>query len=167
MKEESLKLGFRKILKKTFRLPNGVVSEYDIKHEGPAVCIFALTRDKYVVLAKQYRPGLEEVLFEMPGGGVDHGESCEDAAQRELREETGYTGDFEFIGTSYDCAYSTMIRYNFVCTNCHKVQEQNLDESEFIEVVKMSLNDFRKHLQSGKLTDIESGYLALDHLGFL
>jgi len=118
-------------------------------------------------LAKQFRPGPEKILLEMPGGTVDTGEDPEKAIKRELLEETGYTGDFKFIGASLDCAYSTMIRYNFVALGCHKIQEQKLEENEFIEVVEVSLNDFRKHLRKGELTDIESGYLGLDFLGML
>jgi transcriptional regulator of acetoin/glycerol metabolism len=60
-----------------------------------------------------------------------------------------------------------MVRYNFVAKNCHKIQEQKLEDNEFVEIVKMNLADFRKHLQSGELTDVESGYLCLDYLKLL
>lgn len=167
IKEEPLQAGFRKLLKKTFQLPDGKIQKFDIKHEGPAVCVLALTEDDNVILVKQYRPGMEKILHEMPGGVVDGCEKPEDAIKRELLEETGYTGDIQFVGTSHDCAYSTMFRYNFVATNCRKIEEQNLDELEFAEVVEMSLNDFREHLRSGELTDVESGYLGLDFLKLL
>ncbi len=167
IKEESFQAGFRKFLKKTFQLPNGKVQEFDIKHEGPAVCVLALTKNNNVILAKQYRPGMEKFLLEMPGGAVEEGENPEAAIKRELFEETGYTGDIKFVGTSYDCAYSTMLRYNYVATNCGKTGKQKLDELEFAEVVEMPLNDFRNHLRSGELTDVESGYLGLDYLKLL
>lgn len=48
-----------------------------------------------------------------------------------------------------------------------KDRRTKFDESEFIEIVKMSLSDFRKHLRSGELTDIESGYMGLDFLNLL
>ena len=167
IKEEPFRAGFRKLLKKTFQLPDGKIQDFDIKHEGPAVCVLALTKEKNVILVKQFRPGMEKVLLEMPGGAVDGGEEPLEAIKRELLEETGYTGDFQLAGTSYDCAYSTMFRYNFVATNCLKVANQNLDETEFAEVIEMSLADFRNHLQSGELTDVESGYLGLDYLRLL
>jgi ADP-ribose pyrophosphatase len=65
---------------------------------------------------KQYRPGPDEILLELPGGCISEEELPEIAARRELLEETGYSGDFQFVGTSFDCAYSTMIRYNFAAT---------------------------------------------------
>ncbi|MFA6422343.1 MAG: NUDIX hydrolase [Candidatus Buchananbacteria bacterium] len=167
IKEEPFNAGYRKLLKKTFQLPNGQVKDFDIKREGPAVCILALDEDKNVILTKQYRPGMEKILLEMPGGVVEKNEKPEEAVKRELLEETGYAGDIKFVGTSYDCAYSTMVRYNFVATGCQKIAEQNLDESEFIEVIKISLPDFRNHLRSGELTDVESGYMGLDFLNLL
>lgn len=76
-------------------------------------------------------------------------------------------GDFQFVSTSLDCAYSNLLGYNFVATNCKKIQEQKLDENEFIEVVEMPLEKFKEHLRSGELTDIKTGYLGLDLLGLL
>jgi len=162
--EEPFRAGFRKLLKKTFELPNGKIADFDIKQEGPAVCILALTKDQQVILAKQFRPGPEKILLEMPGGLIEANEKPQVAAQRELLEETGYSGKLQFVGESLDCAYSTMIRYNFVATDCTKVQEQKLDDSEFAEIIKMPLEDFKKHLRSGQLTDVESGYMGLDYL---
>jgi len=167
IKEELFRAGFRKLVKKTFQLPDNRVVDFDIKQEGPVVCILALTKDNKIVLAKQFRPGPEKVLLELPGGGVDTGETPEEAAKREFLEETGYTGDFQFVGTSLGDAYSTLIRHNFVATNCYRKQEQNLENNEFIEVVEMPLADFKDHLRGGQLTDITTGYLGLDYLKLL
>ncbi|MFA6307122.1 MAG: NUDIX hydrolase [Patescibacteria group bacterium] len=167
IKVEPYRAGFRKLLKKTFQLPDGRIVDFDIKDEGPAVCVLALTKDNKVVLARQFRPGPEKILLEMPGGVVEKGEEPEQAMRRELFEETGYAGELKFVGTSFDCAYSTMVRYNFVATDCRKIQEQKLEANEFADVVEMSLEDFRKHLRTGDLTDVESGYLGLDFLGRL
>ncbi len=167
LKEKPIKTGRRKVLRRTYQLPDHRVDEYDIKQEGPAVCILGLTDDRNIVLAKQFRPGPERILLELPGGAVECDESPKEAASREFLEETGYNGSLQLIGTSLDCAYSTMLRYNFVATRCRKVQEPQLDGNEFIEVVEMPLDDFRSHLRKGDLTDIESGYLGLDFLGLL
>ena len=164
IKEEPFKAGFRKIIKRTFQLPDNRIVSFDIKHERPAACVLALTEDNKVILTKQFRPGPERILLELPGGSVEAGETSEESIKREFLEETGYAGDFKFIGTSLDCAYSTVQRYNYVAINCRKIKKQNLDENEFIEVVEMPLDDFKKHLRSGELTDIETGYLGLDFL---
>ena len=97
IKEELFRAGFRKLVKKTFQLPDNRVVDFDIKQEGPVVCILALTKDNKIVLAKQFRPGPEKVLLELPGGSVDTGETPEEAAKREFLEETGYTGMIKLI----------------------------------------------------------------------
>lgn len=157
----------KKIEKVDFKLPDGKVSDFYIKKEGPAVGILALTKDQQVILVKQFRPGPKEILDELPGGYVDENETPKQAAERELLEETGYKGKVEFVTTAYDCAYSTMNRHCVVITDCEKVAEQNLDKTEFAEVILVSLEDFRVLLKSGKNTDIEVGYIGLDYLELL
>jgi len=165
--EESLKAGYRKYLKRIFLMPDGRTEVYDVKDEGKVCCVLALTKKNEVVIAKQYRPGPEKVLFELPGGLVDTGETPEEAIKRELLEETGYTGNIEFVGTSLRCAYSTGIRYHFIARDCEKIQEPQLEENEFIEVELMPIEEFRKHLSSGNLSDVATGYMGLEYLGLL
>lgn len=159
--------GYRKIILKSFVLPNGQNKDFEIYKEGQAVCVVALTPDNKVVLTKQFRPGPEKVLIELPGGAVDAGETPEQAIKRELLEETGYAGDFQFVQIILDDAYSTRIRQVFVATDCKKIKDQHLDDSEFIEIIEMPLVEFRELLRSGQLTDIEVGYLGLDFLKLL
>lgn len=157
----------RKIEKVMYKMPDGKESDFYLKKEGPAIGILALTKDQQVILVKQFRPGPNEILNELPGGYVDANETPERAAERELLEETGYKGNAKLVATAYDCAYSTMNRYCVVVSNCEKIAEQNLEKNEFAEVVLMSLSEFRELLKSGKNTDIEVGYMGLDYLGLL
>jgi 8-oxo-dGTP pyrophosphatase MutT (NUDIX family) len=75
-------------------LPNGtVIPEYWINEYAPWVNVVALTEDDQVVLIRQYRHGIEKVHYELPAGTTDPEDtSLEEAARRELREETGYGG---------------------------------------------------------------------------
>lgn len=152
---------------KIFELPDGKIVDFDIKDEGQSVCVLALTEDNNVILARQFRPGPEKVLLELPGGGKEPDESAIEAIQRELLEETGYTGEFTFVGTNFVCAYSTGKKYNFVATHCQKVQASKGDDTEFIVSVEMPLEEFKIHLRSGELTDVATGFLGLAHLGLL
>lgn len=165
--EHLVRDGYRKIISKTFIMPNGKEGKVEIKDEGRSVCVLALTKGNTVILAKQFRAGPEKILLELPGGGVMPDEDLEDAARRELLEETGYRGELQYVGSSLICAYSNRVSSCFVATNCHKLQEQKLDPTEFIEVVEMPLSEFRNHVRSGQLSDVGSAYQCLDFLKLL
>jgi len=64
-----------------------------------AVAVAALTKDNKMILTKQYRHPLRKVIYDLPAGGMKDGETPEQAALRELEEETGYTAEkLEWIG---------------------------------------------------------------------
>jgi len=164
--EEPYKAGYRKMFRRKYKMPDGRIEEYDIKAEGNCACILALTPNNEVILAKQFRPGPEKVLMELPGGGSsDNDENPEGAAKREFLEETGFSGDFHLVNKCWNCGYSDRVTYNFVATNCKKVQDQKLDETEFIEVVLLPLNEFKELLKTGELTDSKTAFYGLDYLG--
>jgi len=167
LSEEEIVVGHRKLLRRRFELPYGRIEEYEVQHVGQVVCVLALTPEDNVILVRQFRPGPNRILRELPGGGVLKGELPEDAAVRELSEETGYAGEMRFIGEILDDAYSTIGRHCFVATNCIKVREAHPDENEFLEVEEMPLMAFREFIKEGQFTDIEVAYLGLDNLGRL
>ncbi|MFA5962088.1 MAG: NUDIX hydrolase [Parcubacteria group bacterium] len=157
----------RKIEKVMFQFPDGTQSDYYIKKEGPTICILALTKNNEVILARQFRPGPNEILLELPGGGTESGEMPEQAIERELLEETGYRGKIQFVAEILDDAYSTMRRRCFVATDCEKMAEPKNTSSEICETILLTIPEFRKLLRAGQLTDIEVGYLGLDYLNLL
>ncbi len=150
-----------------FRLPDSSERDFYLKKEDTSVCVLALTKHQEVIMAKQFRPGPKKILLELPGGGIEKGETPEEAIRRELLEETGYAGNIKLVTQAYECGYSPMHRYCFVATDCKKVAEQKLDDGEFVEVALLSLREFRVLLRSGDMTDVEVGYLGLDYLGLL
>src|SRR5436190_24104363 len=103
--ERPLYDGYRPILGRTYRLPEGHEREFEIKLEAATAVVVALTEGDHVVLVREFRPGLEAELLELPGGVVDDGETPAEAAGRELLEETGYAGDLVEVGAMFDCAY--------------------------------------------------------------
>ena len=150
-----------------FELPDGSKADFYIKKEGPAACILALTSKNEVILVRQFRPGPNKILLELPGGFADPNEDPVTTAEREFLEETGYKGDVELVGSCLDDAYSTMERSCFIAKNCKKVAEPQHTASEQTEVVLLPLAKFRELLRKGDMTDIEVGYLGLDHLNLL
>ncbi|PSO44648.1 MAG: NUDIX hydrolase [Parcubacteria group bacterium SW_4_49_11] len=150
-----------------FELPNGVIKEFYLKREGTPVVTLALTANHEVILVKQFRPGPQRVMHELPGGGIDGEETPQEAVARELKEETGYQGNVEYVGVVYECGYADKWRYCFVATACEEVAPQNFDQHEFIEREIVSLDTLRTYMRNGDLTDIDVAYLGLDYLGML
>jgi ADP-ribose pyrophosphatase len=124
----------------------------------------AFTAEGSVILARQFRPGPEEMLLELPGGVVEEGQSPVEAARDELREETGYEGRIEPAGTMLESAYATKTKHIFVARDCVRVADP---VEQLIEPVLLSLGEFREHLRSGRLTDTDGAYRALDFIGLL
>jgi ADP-ribose pyrophosphatase len=159
---------WRRIEDVTFELPDGVVRTFALKREGRVVSVLALTDQNRVLLTRQYRPGPDAVLDELPAGGVEPGETPEAAALRELREETGYVPvRLVPLGRPLECAYSTIERHAFLALGCRLDGPLKLDPSEFIEVVEKSLPEFLEQLRVGACTDPEVGWMGLFELGHL
>lgn len=164
--EEIFRKYGRGVDKKSFKLPTGKVEEYYIKSESPTVSMLALTPNQQVIVVKQFRPGPNKILIELPGGFAKEGQ-LEEQVEKELLEETGYKGDLKKAAELWDDAYSTLRRHCFVATNCVKVSEPNPEKNEFLEVKLLDMSEFRKVLRSGDMTDIECAYLGLDFLNLL
>lgn len=167
-REEVFRKFGRGIEKRIYRLPHGKDAEFYLKTGHSSIACLALTKDNQVILAKQFRPGPAKILIEMPGGGMAVNETKEEAMVRELLEETGYRGDMKFVCELIPDAYSTYTKNFLVAANCEKINEPQLeDNGEEIEVVLMSLDEFRAHIRTGQMTDIEGAYLCLDSLDLL
>ncbi len=136
-------------------LPNGArgVREY-IKHLG-AVAVLPLTDAGEVVCVRQYRYAVGEVLLEIPAGKLDYaGEDRREAALRELREETGarcerlthlgmYLGSPALIDEKIDLYLAEGLTFG----------ECDLDDDEFLDVVKIPLCDLVDEALAGNVPD--------------
>ncbi len=135
-------------------LPNGnIKDEYYVLEYPRWVNMVAITEDQKVLFVRQYRHGADEIMVELPAGVVEEGEELEAAARRELLEETGYAFDtIEYICELYaNPATSGNLTYTYLLTGGKKIQEQELDNSEDIEVVEMSIEKARQFLFDNKI----------------
>lgn len=153
---------YRRVVTRRYTTPDGE-RDFEIKVEPDSAVVVAATAAGEILLVREFRPGTEEWLDELPGGNVDPGEEPEAAAARELLEETGYAATVRYAGSMVDCAYSTRHRHVFVADDAAWKQPS----AEGLEIVLLPLDAFREHLRSGQLTDVGPGYRGLEALGLL
>jgi ADP-ribose pyrophosphatase len=165
---EITNVGWRTIVTKRFKLPDGNVHDYATKESENSHCIaaVALTTEGKVIVARQYRPGPERIMFELPGGGANAGEDWAEASARELLEETGYQpGKVEALGDIYKDAYTNTVWHYFLATGCVLHPDgASPDEREFIEVCLISVDELFENARNGLMTDSEGVFLAYEKL---
>lgn len=139
--------------------PNGNLAFRDVVDHNGGVCVAPITDEGDLIFIKQFRYAYEEVLLELPAGKLEKGENkdVESAGRRELEEEVGaVAGKMINFGVFYPtCGYCNEKIYLFAATDL-SFTEQNLDEDEFVEVLKFSLDDAVKMVMDGTIVDGKS-----------
>ena len=146
------------VFEDTVQLPDGksATREY-MRHVG-AVCVVPLLDDGSVLLERQYRYPVGEVLVEIPAGKLNFKEeNPREAAARELLEETGaVAGELVSLGLFLPaCAYSDEAIHMYAARRI-AFREQKLDEDEFLNVFTMPLRDAVSDVLAGKIPDAKT-----------
>ncbi len=133
-----------------------------IEHRG-SVAVLPLLDDSTVILERQYRYAIDKHLLEIPAGMIEANEGIEDAAERELLEETGYkAGRLEYIGKCYMTpGYCTEVIHFFIARELKRTEGNNKDEDEEIELVIMSLDEAIGKVISNEIEDAKTAYALL------
>jgi ADP-ribose pyrophosphatase len=143
------------VKKDIVRLPNGNTASRElIRHIG-AVCVVPVTADGNVIMERQFRYPIDQVITEIPAGKLDSkDEDRLDAIKRELREETGYEADnWIDMGIYYPApAYSDEKITMYLARGLRR-GERELDDDEFLNIIEVPLEDLKNDIMSGKITD--------------
>lgn len=146
------------VFEDTIRLPNGAAASREyLRHIG-AVCVIPVLEDGSVLVERQYRYPVAQVLTEIPAGKLDAKD--EDhllAAQRELREETGATAErWTSLGLFYPaCAYSDEAIEMYLAQGLH-FGERHLDADEFLNVARVPLTELVEEVMAGRIPDAKT-----------
>lgn len=150
-----------------YRFPDGSVFEpYYSYSRRDYVVIVASDEEGNYLCVRQFRQGIKEVTTEFPAGGIERNgekeygkgkdssaaEDALEAAQRELREETGYvSNEWRYLLTvPSNATIADNYAHIFLAENCRKVADQDLDETEFLNVRKHSASEIEEMIYKGK-----------------
>jgi ADP-ribose pyrophosphatase len=136
------------------RTSTGIETVREIVEHPGAVAIIALDEAERVLLVKQYRHAVRAVTLEIPAGTLEPDEDPLEAAQRELREETGYrAGQLERLGVIYTApGFSTEYIHFFLATQL-TADRLTMDEDEVIDLLRSPLAGVVELVRSGQIDD--------------
>ena len=148
-------------------LPDKTKSFREVVEHSGGVCVAPVDENYNLTFVRQFRYPFKKVLWELPAGKLEKGENPLEAGLRELHEECGVECEKIIdLGTIYPTvAYCSEIIYLFAATGL-KYTSQKLDEGEFLEIEKLSLEKATEMVLNGEISDAKTVaiILKLNHL---
>ncbi|WIV18024.1 NUDIX hydrolase [Paenibacillus polygoni] len=140
----------------TVTLPNGQTGTREIIRHPGAVAVLAVRGDRMLVV-DQYRQALGRTELEIPAGKLDPGEDPEEAAKRELREETGYRAKSLVPLPAFYTSpgFADEVIYLYMAEEL-EAGEMELDEDEFLEVSEITLDEAYSLIKEGRISDAKT-----------
>ncbi len=147
-------------------LPDGSSSfrEY-VRHCGGAAVLYV--KEGKIALVKQYRYVYGKEIYEIPAGKIDEGESGEEAAKRELEEETGYraTALKKLLDVYPSPGYTDEVIAIYYAPNADFVGEKH-DEGEFLSAQFFPVCEVKKMIDEGVICDAKTVAAVYKYLSF-
>ena len=134
---------------------NGHIAHWDFIHHDGAAAVVPVTEDGKILMVRQYRNALDRYTLELPAGKLDEPEEPKiQCAYRELEEETGFrTENMEYlISVNTTVAFCNEAIDIFVARDLIP-SRQHLDEDEEINVEAWDVEELKKLIYAGKMTD--------------
>lgn len=160
---------FGNLRKDTCELPDGqIIQDYYVNEYSDWVNAIVLTKNQQIVLVKQYRHGAQSSFLEVPAGKPEKDESYEEAIIREVQEETGYVSINQpiLLGEFFvNPATQTNKVISYLITEAELVTEQNLADTEVIDVQLFDFNSMKQMIRSSEINHlftVNAYYLSKD-----
>ncbi len=145
------------IFKDKIMLPDGnILNDYHRIEIRDAVILLVEDNDKRLMIYKEYRHGIGRESFTLPAGGIEDGESIENASLRELNEETGYTS------TNIKKIKSFIVSGSYMFSNLHfmhikgikSINSPLIKDIENPEIMWLSKKDVSNALKNNKFAGL-------------
>jgi 8-oxo-dGTP pyrophosphatase MutT (NUDIX family) len=144
-----------------YDLPNGSTRAELFIDSLQVVTVLAQDKND-VLLIRQYRPGADKVMVDLPSGHIEMGETPEQAARRELEEETGYrAGELTFLGSYYpEPGISNKQAHAFLARRLQLVG-QGLEEDGFTTILRVPILEFYRNVENNMYHSVDVAYCAM------
>jgi len=155
--KKEMSLGkFCPIIKYSVEKPSGEkIEDYYTTDFGSGVMVVPVTEEGKIIMVRQYRLAVDEVTLEFPAGRIEEGETNEEAASRELFEETGFRAkEFKFLGKLVEVPSKNSGRVGVYLARC-VAKNEGVDELKIgqTEVVVTDWDGVEKMILEGKITE--------------
>ena len=149
--------GLLKVREDEVRLPDGKTSRREyVVHPGAALML-PIFEDGSLLLERQYRYPIGRHCIELPAGKLEPGEPPLETAKRELLEETGYVAEeWRELGVLFPNVGYSDERIAFFLARRLTFKQASLDEGEFLETMRVPLDEALGWLRAGKINDVKT-----------
>ncbi len=144
------------IYEETTLLPNHKNFVFTIAQASNWVSIIPITAEGNFLLVEQYRPAWKSTSLEFPAGKIEGQESPEQAAMREMQEETGYVPNtLELLYKARPVTWTTQWVYAFLAKDL-KFSPRAADESEFITTIEVKPTEFERLMKEERIIELQT-----------
>lgn len=148
----------------THRMPDGRESAFEIVRHPGGAAVLPVLPDGQVLMIRQFRPALGEMIYEIPAGRIEPDEPPYQCAARELQEETGYSAEqIKSLGGFWSTPGFCDEYIHLYCAFGLTETEQQLEPDEVIELCPMPLNEALLLIAKGEISDSKTMLALLQY----
>jgi 8-oxo-dGTP pyrophosphatase MutT (NUDIX family) len=145
----------------TVELADGnIIDDFYVSVLNPVAMVIAVTRQNKIVFVQQYKHGIGEVMIELPSGFARNEQSPEQAAVAELEEETGIKVELQDLiplgKIAVHPSKSKCVVHGFLIKDVEFNSQQNLDVTEQINVLQLSVEEAFAAIKSGEIWAVDT-----------
>lgn len=141
----------------SIEFPGGQEAKREMVIHHGAAAVVPFDEDGNIYLVEQYRHPVGDYILEIPAGTLEPGEDPKECAERELEEEIGYkAGVIQHLMDIYPAVGFSTEKIAIYTAHHLTKSVQNLDEDEFVEVKKFSMDEILEMIDQGQILDSKS-----------